>query len=74
MTGCTLPGTTICAGSSIDMQILYDLFGYYLKAAEILGHSSPIVAQVSKGIKKGLLTEQGGSGWMAEEGPKYRER
>ena len=28
-------GTTICAGSSIDMQILYDLFGYYIEASEI---------------------------------------
>ncbi len=30
-------GTTICAGSSIDMQILYDLFGYYIEAAKVLG-------------------------------------
>ena len=30
-------GTTICAGSSIDMQILYDLFGYFIEAATILG-------------------------------------
>ena len=29
--------TTICYGSTIDMQILHDLFGYYIKAAEILG-------------------------------------
>jgi alpha-L-fucosidase 2 len=31
------PGTTICAGSTIDMQILSDLFGYVAEAAEILG-------------------------------------
>jgi len=30
------PGTTICAGSTIDMQILRDLFGYVAQAAEIL--------------------------------------
>jgi alpha-L-fucosidase 2 len=30
------PGTTICAGSTIDMQILRDLFGYVARAAEIL--------------------------------------
>jgi len=30
------PGTTICAGSTIDMQILKDLFGYVAEAAEIL--------------------------------------
>lgn len=42
-TGSILPGTTICAGSSIDMQILYDLYGYYLRASEILGKRSPLV-------------------------------
>jgi len=30
------PGTTICAGSTIDMQILNDLFGYVSEAAKIL--------------------------------------
>jgi len=29
--------TSICAGSTIDMQILNDLFGYVAKAADILG-------------------------------------
>jgi len=36
-TGSMLPGTTICAGSSIDMQILTDLFGDYMQAAKVLG-------------------------------------
>ncbi|MGB7295217.1 MAG: glycoside hydrolase family 95 protein [Candidatus Aminicenantales bacterium] len=31
------PGTTICAGSTIDMQILNDLFGYVAEAAGVLG-------------------------------------
>ena len=31
------PGTMICAGSTIDMQILADLFGYVASASEILG-------------------------------------
>jgi alpha-L-fucosidase 2 len=30
------PGTTICAGSTIDMQILNDLFSYVAEAADIL--------------------------------------
>lgn len=30
-------GTTLCAGSAIDMQILNDLFGYVAQAADILG-------------------------------------
>jgi alpha-L-fucosidase 2 len=37
VTGSMLPGTTICAGSSIDMQILYDLFTFYSCAAKNLG-------------------------------------
>ncbi len=31
------PGTSICAGSTIDMQILNDLFGYTVEAAKVLG-------------------------------------
>ena len=36
VTGWKSPGTTICAGSSIDMQILNDLFGYLAEASRIL--------------------------------------
>jgi len=32
-----MTGTSICAGSAIDMQILNDLFGYVAQAADILG-------------------------------------
>ena len=39
-------GTTICAGSSIDMQILYDLFGYFIEAAAVLGKNSVFIEQV----------------------------
>jgi alpha-L-fucosidase 2 len=31
------PGVTLCAGSTIDMQILNDLFGYVAEAARLLG-------------------------------------
>jgi alpha-L-fucosidase 2 len=31
------PGTTICAGSTIDREILSDLFGYAAEASKILG-------------------------------------
>jgi len=34
--GAFLPGTNICAGSSIDMQVLTDLFREYVQAAAIL--------------------------------------
>jgi alpha-L-fucosidase 2 len=36
-TGRTLPGTTLCAGPTMDMQILRDLFAHCIQAAEILG-------------------------------------
>lgn len=36
VTGWMSPGTTICAGSTIDMQILRDLFTYVAEAAKIL--------------------------------------
>lgn len=35
-TGWMSPGTTICAGSTIDLQILNDLFGYVAEASKIL--------------------------------------
>jgi alpha-L-fucosidase 2 len=31
------PGTSICAGSTIDMQILHHLFGAWAEASEVLG-------------------------------------
>ena len=37
VTGLYLPGTSICAGSTIDMEILRALFDEYATAAEILG-------------------------------------
>jgi alpha-L-fucosidase 2 len=45
-------GTTICAGSSIDMQILYDLFGYYMEASTILQKTSALLDEVKKARQK----------------------
>ena len=36
-TGIRLPGTTICAGPTMDMQIVRDLFGACIDAADALG-------------------------------------
>ncbi len=36
-TGWMSPGTTLCAGSTIDLQILSDLFGYAAEASKVLG-------------------------------------
>lgn len=47
VTGSILPGTTICAGSTIDMQILADLFGYYSKASSILNADKEFAAKVT---------------------------
>ena len=66
VTGSRLPGTTICAGSSIDMQILYDLFGYYLKASEILGKNSPLVERV-RAAREQLVPPQIGSDGSLQE-------
>ncbi len=40
--------TTICYGASIDMQILTDLFAYYLDAEKILGNDQAFAAKVAK--------------------------
>lgn len=66
VTGSRLPGTTICAGSSIDMQILYDLFGYYLQASEILGKKSALVERV-RGAREQLVPPQIGSDGSLQE-------
>jgi len=66
VTGSRLPGTTICAGSSIDMQILYDLFGYYLEAAEILGRRSSTLEKVRKTREKLVPPQIGSDGSLQE--------
>lgn len=59
-------GTTICAGSSIDMQILYDLFGYYLEASEVLNKKSPFIQQVAEARKKLVPPQIGSNGSLQE--------
>ena len=66
VTGSKLPGTTICAGSSIDMQILYDLFGYYLKASEVLNNRSPLIEQVKLAREKLVPPQIGSDGSLQE--------
>ncbi len=46
-TGINLPGTTICAGSTIDMQILRDLFGACVEAGKILKTDEKFCGQVA---------------------------
>lgn len=58
--------TTICAGSSIDMQILTDLFGYYIEASEILGLDLDFAAKVVKARAKLVPPQIGANGALQE--------
>ncbi|MGB2822095.1 MAG: glycoside hydrolase family 95 protein, partial [Phycisphaerae bacterium] len=44
-TGISLPGTTICAGPTMDMQVLRDLFDTCVAAAGILGTDADLAEQ-----------------------------
>ena len=59
-------GTTICAGSSIDMQILYDLFGYYLEASAILKKDNAFIQQVKTAREKLVPPQIGKDGSLQE--------
>lgn len=59
-------GTTICAGSSIDMEILYDLFGYYIEASAILGRTNPFVERVKSAREKLVPPQIGKDGSLQE--------
>jgi len=58
--------TTICAGSSIDMQILTDLFGYYVEAAKILGLDNDFADKVSKARARLVPPQIGRNGSLQE--------
>jgi alpha-L-fucosidase 2 len=59
-------GTTICAGSSIDMQILYDLFGYYIEAAKVLGKDDAFIQSVKTAREKLVPPQIGKDGSLQE--------
>lgn len=59
-------GTTICAGSSIDMQILYDLFGYFIEASAVLGNYSSFIEQVKSARQKLVPPQIGKDGSLQE--------
>jgi len=65
-TGAILSGTTICAGSAIDMEILHDLFGYYLEAADALGIKSPMADKVRKARARLVPPQIGANGALQE--------
>jgi alpha-L-fucosidase 2 len=59
-------GTTICAGSSIDMQILYDLFGYFIEAAKVLGKDDAFIQSVKAAREKLVPPQIGKDGSLQE--------
>lgn len=66
VTGSFLPGTSICAGSSIDMQILNDLFKYYISATTILNTDADFAKQVADLRSKLLPPQIGKDGTLQE--------
>ncbi len=74
-----LPGTTICAGSTIDMCILRDLFGACVESGRILGIDEEFCARVDQARKRLAPLQIGNRGnlqeWIEDWGdlePKHR--
>lgn len=70
------PGTTICAGSTIDTQLLHDLFGYVVEAAGILDVDREFRQEVL-GVRERLAPMQIGKNgdlqeWLEDWGQKEK--
>ncbi len=66
VTGSMVPGTTICAGSSIDMQIISDLFKNYQQASKLLGADAAYAKQVDAAKNKLVPPQIGKDGSLQE--------
>jgi len=78
-TGINLPGTTICAGSTIDMQILRDLFTACVEAGKVLKMDDAFCQQVARARERLAPMQVGKQGnlqeWLEDWGdlePKHR--
>lgn len=58
--------TTICYGASIDIQILTDLFGYYLESAKTLGLDPELQKEVAAARKRLPPPQIGKDGTLQE--------
>jgi len=58
--------TTICTGASIDMQILTDLFGYYIAAAGLLDMDSDFANEVKSARARLVPPQIGKDGTLQE--------
>ena len=65
-TGSFIPGTTTCAGSSIDMEILRDLFEIYGQASTILNADPPLRQRVADLRSKLVPPQVGKDGTLQE--------
>lgn len=58
--------TTICYGASIDIQILTDLFGYYIETADILEQDKDFSMKVAEAMGKLAPPQIGKDGTLQE--------
>jgi len=58
--------TTICYGSSIDMQLLTDLFGYYIKASNLLNLDHELSEKVKEARERLVKPMVGSNGSLQE--------
>jgi len=63
--------TTLCYGSSMDMQILTDLFGYYAQACEILGRDKTYAKKVLAARARLVPPQIGKDGTLQEWSEDY---
>ena len=59
--------TTICAGAAIDMQILDDLFGYFITASALVGETDTAMVDDVSAKRARLVPWQIGSGGALQE-------
>jgi alpha-L-fucosidase 2 len=65
--------TTICYGSSMDMQILTDLFGYYAEASRVLGIDQAYAKRVLKARARLVPPQIGKDGTLQEWSEDYEQ-
>jgi alpha-L-fucosidase 2 len=65
--------TTICYGSSMDMQILTDLFGYYTEASRLLGVDQEFAGKVTAARARLVPSQIGRNGSLQEWSEDYEQ-
>jgi len=63
--------TTIVAGSTMDMQILKDLFHYYIQTTQILGRDKEYALEVSNARERLVPSQIGKDGTLQEWSDEY---